>query len=200
MSSIRPGPARTCGNADVAYNCEHRRHAGDRCRQHRHEPHLHGQLRRQHRDRDRWRHQPDNYGCRWPVPLRCPGKSVYQQSLRFQLFGNDPTCQSAGTVTVIDGSNHTTTVNVGASPYQAAINTTTNKIYVANSGGNTVTIIDGATNNTSSVTVGNGPSGLAVNMATNKIYVPNFADGTVTVIDGTTLTTTTVSAEVIRSR
>ncbi len=108
--------------------------------------------------------------------------------------GNDPTCQSNGTVTVIDGSNHTTTVNVGPAPYQAAINTTTNKIYVANSGGNTVTIIDGATNNTSSVTVGNGPSGLAVNMATNKIYVPNFADGTVTVIDGTTLATTTVQA------
>jgi YVTN family beta-propeller protein len=109
--------------------------------------------------------------------------------------GNDPTCKSNGTVTVINGStNNTAPVNVGLAPYQAAVNTVTNKIYVANSGGNTVTIIDGATNQTSSVTVGNSPKGLAVNSVTNQIYVPNFADGTVTVIDGATLATTTVQA------
>ena len=45
---------------------------------------------------------------------------------------------------MIDGATgHTTTVNVGPAPYQAAVNTVTNKIYVANSGGNTVTVIDG---------------------------------------------------------
>ncbi len=109
--------------------------------------------------------------------------------------GNDPTCVSNGTVTVIDGAtNQTTTVNVGLAPYQAAVNTVTNKIYVANSGGNTITVIDGATNNTSSVTVGNRPEGLAVNTVTNKIYVPNSADGTVTVIDGLTLATIVVQA------
>ena len=90
--------------------------------------------------------------------------------------GNDPTCVSNGTVTVIDGATlNTTTVNVDPAPYQAAVNTVTNQIYVANSGGNTVTVIDGATNQTSSVTVGNGPQGFAVNSVTNKIYVPNFA-------------------------
>ena len=96
---------------------------------------------------------------------------------------------------MIDGATlNTTTVNVGPNPYQAAVNTVTNKIYVANSAGNTVTVIDGATNNTTPVTVGNGPQGLAVNPVTNKIYVPNFADGTVTVIDGVTLATTLVPA------
>ena len=96
---------------------------------------------------------------------------------------------------MIDGVTHnTTTVNVGLAPYQAAVNTVTNKIYVANSGGNTVTVIDGPTNQTSSVTVGNRPEGLAVNTVTNKIYVPNSADGTVTVIDGVTLATTLVPA------
>ena len=65
---------------------------------------------------------------------------------------------------------------------------------MTNSGGNTITVIDGATNQTSSITVGNRPEGLAVNTVTNKIYVPNSADGTVTVIDGVTLATTVVPA------
>ncbi len=39
-----------------------------------------------------------------------------------------------------------------------AVNPVTNKIYVANSSGNNVTVIDGATNSTTTVTaVGSGP-------------------------------------------
>ena len=61
-------------------------------------------------------------------------------------------------MTVIDGAtNSTTTVNVGVYPVVVAVNSATNKIYVANCCGNdpqlqslpgTVTVIDGATNNT----------------------------------------------------
>ncbi len=115
--------------------------------------------------------------------------------------GNDATCNSLGTVTVINGaSNSTASVNVGAYPYLAAVDSTTNKIYVANECGNdvtcgsvgTVTVIDGATNNVvTTVTVGYYPYALAVNTATNKIYVANQCGndpscnsaGTVTVID-----------------
>jgi len=114
--------------------------------------------------------------------------------------GNDPNCQSKGTVTVVDGAtNNTTTVAVGYYPDALAVNSATNKIYVANYCGSdpncqssgTVTVIDGASNNTSSVTVGYFPDALAVNSATNKIYVANncgndltcSSPGTATVID-----------------
>jgi YVTN family beta-propeller protein len=126
--------------------------------------------------------------------------------------GNDASCHTRnGTVTVIDGASDTViaTVNVGAAPAQAAVNSVTNKIYVSNSCGSdplcvfpyttqgTVTIIDGVTNNTVSVNVGIFPSALDVNSATNKIYVANQCGNdpacggtaTMTVIDGATLGT-----------
>ena len=82
--------------------------------------------------------------------------------------GGDPTCESPGTVSVIDGvTNQVATVTVGAVPIAAAANPATNKIYVANYCGTvpncglgspgTVTVIDGATNTTFSVNVGLSP-------------------------------------------
>ena len=101
------------------------------------------------------------------------------------------------------------TVPVGSYPQSSAVNSGTNKVYVANNCGNdpncastgTVTVIDGVTNNTLSVNAGFYPSTVAVNPVTNKIYVVNncgndvtcSSDGTVTVIDGATLTTNTVT-------
>src|ERR1019366_521455 len=106
------------------------------------------------------------------------------------------------------------TVPVGLEPDSSAVNTVTNKIYVANQtcpghpclGNGTVTVIDGATNNTLSVNVGYRPYGMAVNPATNKMYVPNrcgndpncLSGGTVSVIDGasnTVIATVTVESE-----
>jgi YVTN family beta-propeller protein len=115
-------------------------------------------------------------------------------------FG-DPSCNNApnGTVTVVMGSWPTftyTSVPTGAAvpiPDSIAVNSVTNKIYVANQCGNdpncasdgTVTVIDGATLDTTNVGVGSRPFGLAANSATNRVYVPNFLDATVSVIDGT---------------
>jgi YVTN family beta-propeller protein len=81
-----------------------------------------------------------------------------------------------------------------------AVNTVTNKIYVANYASGNVTIIDGSTNSTTTVPAGLRPVAVAVNEATNKIYVANHGDalqfggdpGSVTVIDGATGSTTTV--------
>src|SRR5664279_2722842 len=92
------------------------------------------------------------------------------------------------------------TVPAGNSPFGVAVNSITNKTYVANQDDNTVTVIDGATNNTTTVPVGVYPYAVAVDSATNKIYVanncgnnPDCVDfGTVTVIDGATNNTTTV--------
>lgn len=52
----------------------------------------------------------------------------------------------------------------------------TTKIYVANTGSTTVTMMDGATNATTTVSAGTEPVGLAVNPATNRIYVANYVD------------------------
>ena len=91
------------------------------------------------------------------------------------------------------------TLPVGQGPLSAAVNSGTNKIYVADwcgnssscTGGGTVTVIDGATDSTLSVNVGFFPSGAAVNPVTNRIYVvnqcgtnPSCANGSVSVIDG----------------
>jgi YVTN family beta-propeller protein len=92
------------------------------------------------------------------------------------------------------------TLPVGRGPLSAAVNSVTNKIYVADwcgndpncTSGGTVTVIDGATDNTLSVNVGFNPYGVAVNSLTNKIYVANHcgndpacaSGGTVSVIDG----------------
>lgn len=106
--------------------------------------------------------------------------------------GADLSCNSGGSVTVIDGLTNTVsaTVTAGFLPSTLAVNLATNKVYVANNCGSdiscssagTVTVIDGATNDVSTLPVGSGPFALALNLATSKIYEGNQNDNTVTVI------------------
>src|SRR5258706_201998 len=68
------------------------------------------------------------------------------------------------------------TVPVGSGPDGVGVNATTNRIYVANFGGSSVSVIDGATNTVfATVGVGNNPEGVSVNETTNRIYVANHA-------------------------
>ena len=79
------------------------------------------------------------------------------------------------------------TVPVGAMPQAIALNRTTNKIYVPNFVGNTVSVIDGDSDAViATVAVGKAPYSVAVNETTNRIYVPNNTDNTVSVINGGT--------------
>ena len=87
----------------------------------------------------------------------------------------------------------TATVSVGTNPYSLAVNSVTNKVYVANANGNSVTVIDGSSESTATVTVGTSPDALAVNPVTNKIYVANHLSGTVSIIDGGTNGVATVT-------
>ena len=114
---------------------------------------------------------------------------------------------SAGhTVSVIDGArcnasvtsgcgNTPPSVKVGNSPAGVAVDQATDTIYVANSGGTTVSVIDGATCNgkvTSGcgqtphrVRLGKSPWAVAVDQATDTIYALNpGTPGTVSVING----------------
>ena len=76
-------------------------------------------------------------------------------------------------------------IAVGKMPLALVVNPVSNKVYVANSGEGTVSVINGATHATTKITVGASPSGVAVNPVTNKIYVTNSGDNSVSVIDGT---------------
>jgi len=126
--------------------------------------------------------------------------------------GSDPTCQSPGTVTIIDGATQSTqSVPVGVHPVYVAVDPVTNTIYVLNNCGTdlnclssgSVTVINGATLATQNVAVGSQPFVLAVNSVTNTIYVANgcgadptcASPGTVTVINGVTLTRQTVTVD-----
>src|SRR5579864_1816302 len=89
--------------------------------------------------------------------------------------------------------NQSATVPTGTSPDGIAVNIATNKIYVANTGSNNVTVIDGFTYATATVAAGTSPSSLAINPVTNKIYIANWGSNNVTVIDGASNSPTTVA-------
>jgi YVTN family beta-propeller protein len=92
------------------------------------------------------------------------------------------------------------TVHVGDSPTGIAVDQATDSVYVANNGGDTISVIDGATCNATqqtgcavtpaSITVGNGPFAIGVNPTTDSIYVTDngaVSIGTIHAIDPTSL-------------
>jgi YVTN family beta-propeller protein len=79
-------------------------------------------------------------------------------------------------------------IRVGKDPVAIAVDAYANKIYVANMGDNTVSVIDGTTNTKIGNDIKVGKSPIAVDAYANKIYVANTFDNTVSVIDGTTNT------------
>jgi YVTN family beta-propeller protein len=76
-------------------------------------------------------------------------------------------------------------------PYGIAVNSTTNKIYVAGMFDDSLNVIDGTTNSVvATLTLGTDPLDIAVNPTTNMVYVANngggVAVGTLSVINGAT--------------
>jgi YVTN family beta-propeller protein len=90
------------------------------------------------------------------------------------------------------GPNIITTVRAGKVPGSLAIDAVTNKIYVANTDGMSVTVIDGATNTSATVKLPDNPVFMVVNQNTNKIYVRSWRGKDIWVIDGATNLVTTV--------
>ncbi len=67
-----------------------------------------------------------------------------------------------------------------------AVNSTTNRIYVANFVDATVSVIDGATNGVTTIAVGARPARVAVDEIGNQIYVANYRSRSVSMINGAT--------------
>jgi YVTN family beta-propeller protein len=97
-------------------------------------------------------------------------------------------------VTVIDGATDkvVATVRTGSFCQALAVNPKTNKIYVANNFGHSVTVIDGVTHEATTIRVGQGPRAIVVNPVTNKIYTANYGSKDASVIDGATNAVTSV--------
>lgn len=83
-----------------------------------------------------------------------------------------------------------TTISVGSGPVRVGVNSSTNRIYVANNSSNTVSVIEDTTNTVlSTILVGSIPFGVGVNSSTNLIYVANYSSNTVSVIEDAPSTT-----------
>ena len=99
-------------------------------------------------------------------------------------------------VLVLDGVSlaGSARVAVGTGPSGLAVNSTTNKIYVANNQSNDISIIDGATNSVTTVAdPAANPSRVAINPVTNKVYVSHSSSNTISVLDGATNAVSTVA-------
>ncbi len=92
-----------------------------------------------------------------------------------------------GVITVIDTRTQVSTqVRVGDLPVALAVNSTTNKVYVANNGSGSISVLDGQSDAvTATLEIGKAPYVLAVNEVTNRVYVSNTFSDVLSVIDGT---------------
>lgn len=102
-----------------------------------------------------------------------------------------PSTDPVGALNVIDGETNRVVdkVTIGSHivGFAIGVDTAKNRIYVVNSGDETVTVVDGFTNKViDTITLGGatGPPGIAVNSNTNRIYAPLPFDEKVVVIDG----------------
>ncbi len=67
-----------------------------------------------------------------------------------------------------------TTIEECSAPQDLVYNSTNNKVYSANRGNNTVTVIDGAPNSVlATIVVGSFPRALVYNPTNNKVYCAN---------------------------
>src|SRR3989475_10362705 len=87
----------------------------------------------------------------------------------------------------VHGDTVALTIQAGISPSGVAVNPSTGRIYVANRGDGTISVINSATKTVvGTITVGDIPAELAVNPATNRLYLTYSDNSITTVIDGAT--------------
>src|SRR5690242_19733865 len=93
-----------------------------------------------------------------------------------------------GNLGVVDlKAQHETTVPAGAIPSAVAVDAATGRVYVANYGSGTVTVVDGATDRVDTIVkVGNHPQAIAIDRRRDIVAVANTMDNTVSLIDGKT--------------
>ena len=75
-------------------------------------------------------------------------------------------------------------VTVGPNPATVAVDSASDRLYAANQGGDTVSVVNTSTDLVvDTIVVGSGPTGLAIDSSTNLLFVSNFNSASVSVID-----------------
>lgn len=112
------------------------------------------------------------------------GNNGNKNGCDYAVFSN----ATSTTMTVIDGVTNTpTSVTVGDSPIYPVANTSLNRIYVANSGTGSVTVLNGANNQVIATTTGLGAVHQpAVDTTTDEVWVNDSSGNRAIVINGTT--------------
>ena len=85
------------------------------------------------------------------------------------------------------------TIAVGNNPIGVAYSPSNDRIYVANSGSNNVSVIDSTNTVVATIAVGNSPIGVAYSPSNNRIYVTNYTSNNVSVIDPTNTVVATIA-------
>ena len=120
----------------------------------------------------------------WLVPGPGSGRSRIQVRA-FNLNDSTVGTSDAFSVVLLVPDTVQATVPVGGSPRGLAWNSTNDRVYVANSGSRSVSVIDGPTNVvTKTISVGEAPYRVLWHPQRNKAYVADSAAGRVYVIDG----------------
>jgi YVTN family beta-propeller protein len=104
-------------------------------------------------------------------------------------------------VSVLSSSGNSSSIQVGSKPIAVVLNHRTGMLYVVNSGGRSVSVIDDKTHAVkATVETAARPYAIAVDAAADKVYVSNTFSNKLTVIEGATNTTTNLpvgSADII---
>lgn len=129
------------------------------------------------------------------------GIAVSQDGLR--LYAADYQSAPSGRVWAIDTalmgspSAVVATVTVGPNPFGIAVTPDNKHVYVSNSGGNTVSVIDATTVSSGAsspmVTVGNSPQGVSVSSDGSTVFVANWGSGNLTAISVATNATRSIA-------
>ena len=86
-----------------------------------------------------------------------------------------------------DASGATRRVGVGAAPVSIAVNAINGRVYVANAGDGTVSVLDGASDALlATVAIGSHPYSIAANAASGKVYVTHTFGEQLSILDGAT--------------
>jgi YVTN family beta-propeller protein len=99
-----------------------------------------------------------------------------------------------GAVAIVAANGTTKLLKTGLGPVSIAVNNQTGKVYVANSSGKSVAVLDGDTDKLlTTVPTAARPYAISVDEVSDRIYVSNTFSNMLTVIDGKTNTVTNLS-------
>jgi len=123
-----------------------------------------------------------------PQPVDSISVDVGPRGIAIDSLAQRAYVTTEGGLAIIDleESRLVATVPLGADPQGVAVNPSTGRVYVALSGGGSLSVVDGLEGRVLAAVTGlKRPRGVAVNPKTNRVYVTDTGADRLAVIDGT---------------